>query len=151
MRIGAPPGLHPMTDITQVATVFVPVADQDRALAFYRDVLGFDLRVDFVYGDGIRWVEMAPPGGTYALALVPPGEGAGTSGDVTHCALLTTDIVADHAALLAAGADVDAQIATRGTPRSGLRSADVSVPDPVPRQFCFRDPDGNRFLVVGPD
>jgi catechol 2,3-dioxygenase-like lactoylglutathione lyase family enzyme len=36
--------------ITQVATVFVPVSDQDRALEFYVDRLGFEKRVDFSYG-----------------------------------------------------------------------------------------------------
>jgi hypothetical protein len=48
----------------------------------------------------------------------------------------------------ARGVDVDAEIARAGTPRSGLVSAEVSVEDPVPAQFFFRDPDGNRFLIV---
>jgi catechol 2,3-dioxygenase-like lactoylglutathione lyase family enzyme len=39
------------TCITQVATVFVPVSDQDRALEFYLDKLGFEKRVDFSYGE----------------------------------------------------------------------------------------------------
>jgi hypothetical protein len=42
------------TFITQVATVFVPVSDQDRALAFYLDKLGFEKRVDFSYGETQR-------------------------------------------------------------------------------------------------
>lgn len=50
------------TRITQVGTVFVPVTDQDRALEFYLDKLGFEKRGDFEYGDGSRWVEVAPPG-----------------------------------------------------------------------------------------
>ncbi len=38
------------TALIQVATVFVPVEDQDEAIAFYRDVLGFEQRVDFTHG-----------------------------------------------------------------------------------------------------
>jgi catechol 2,3-dioxygenase-like lactoylglutathione lyase family enzyme len=47
------------TCIGQVATVFVPVADQDRALRFYIDKLGFKKRADFAYGNGSRWIEMS--------------------------------------------------------------------------------------------
>lgn len=137
-----------MTTLRQVATVFVPVADQDRALAFYVDKLGFEKRGDFAYGHGSRWVEVAPPGSTYALALVPPSEGRSARSDAAHCALSTDDIDAVHAALRAKGVDVDAEVARGGTRRPGLLSIDVTVPDPVPPQFFFRDVDGNRFLVV---
>jgi catechol 2,3-dioxygenase-like lactoylglutathione lyase family enzyme len=136
------------TSISEVGTVFVPVSDQDRALAFYVDRLGFEKRADFAYGGGGRWVEVAPPGAANALALVPPNEGRATAGDETHCALATTDIDADHAALRSRGVDVDAEIGGAGTPRAGLISASATIPDPVPRQFSFRDPDGNRFLLV---
>jgi catechol 2,3-dioxygenase-like lactoylglutathione lyase family enzyme len=145
------PGSTGTTRIRQVATVFVPVADQERALAFYRDRLGFEARVDFEYGDGLRWVEVAPPGSTFAIALVPPGEGTAAGGDQAHCALLSEDIEADHAGLRDRGVDVDEQIGRTGTSRPGLLSVDVTVPDPVPAQFFFRDLDGNRFLVVQPD
>jgi catechol 2,3-dioxygenase-like lactoylglutathione lyase family enzyme len=46
---------------------------------------------------------------------------------------------------------VDAEIARTGKRRSGLISVEATVPDPVPSQFFFRDPDGNRFLIVQPD
>jgi catechol 2,3-dioxygenase-like lactoylglutathione lyase family enzyme len=136
------------TRITQVGTVFVPVSDQDRARAFYTERLGFELRGDWAYGGGRRWVEVAPPGGTVALALVPPDEGESAGGDVTRCALASADIEADHAALRERGVDVDAVIGREGTSRPGLVSDAVTVPDPAPPQFGLRDPDGNRFLVV---
>jgi len=138
------------TRINQVGAVFVPVDDQDRALEFYLDTLGFEKRADFFYGDGIRWVEVAPPGAANSIALVPRGEGTSIGGDETYCAFATEDIEADHATLLAGGVDVDAEIARKGTPRPGLVSLDVTVPDPVPPQFFFRDLDGNRFLIVDP-
>jgi catechol 2,3-dioxygenase-like lactoylglutathione lyase family enzyme len=138
------------TRITEVGTVFVPVTDQERALAFYVGVLGFEKRVDFVYGkEGIRWVEVAPPGAANSISLVPPGEGSPIAGDEAHCAFATADIEADHALLHARGADVD-EIARTGSRRSGLISLAASVGDPVPAQCFFRDPDGNRFLLVQP-
>ncbi len=138
------------TRITQVGTVFVPVADQDRALQFYVDRLGFEKRGDFPYGEGSRWVEVAPPGSAMAIALVPPSEGEWTAGDEARCAFATDDIEADHATLRGRGVDVDAEIARTGTSRSGLVSVEVTIPDPLPAQFFFRDLDGNRLLIVEP-
>ena len=136
--------------LKQVATVFVPVADQERALRFYVDALGFEKRVDFVYGGGVRWVEVAPPGSTLALALVPPGEGQAAPSNMTRCAFVTDDADATHAALRAAGASVDPIVGRTGTSRRGLASTTVALADPQPAQFCFCDPDGNRFLAVEP-
>ena len=47
------------TLINQVGAVFVPVADQDRALGFYLDTLGFEKRADFTYGRDSRWERAA--------------------------------------------------------------------------------------------
>jgi catechol 2,3-dioxygenase-like lactoylglutathione lyase family enzyme len=136
--------------ITQVGTVFVPVSDQERALGFYVDTLGFEKRGDFAYGDGARWVEVAPPGSAIAIALVPPTEGEPDTNDVAHCAFATDDIDAEHARLREREVDVDEEIGRAGSRRAGLVSIEASVGDPVPPQFFFRDPDGNRFLVVEP-
>ena len=138
------------TRINQVGAVFVPVSDQDRALALYVERLGFEKRVDFSYGGGIRWIEVAPPGAANSIALVPSGEGAAPGGDAAHCAFATDDIEADHAALRERGVDVDAEIARAGNSRPGLVGLDATVPDPVPAQFFFRDSEGNRFLIVQP-
>ncbi len=139
------------THISQVGALFVPVVDLDRSLEFYVEKLGFEKRVDFIYGGHHRWVEVAPPGAANTIALVPPSEGESAGGDVARCAFATADIEADHATLRARGVDVDAEIARTGTPRSGLVSTEVTVEDPVPAQFFARDPDGNRFLIVQPD
>ena len=50
------------TQISDIHTVTVPVSDQDRALAFYVDQLGFEKRMDVSYGQGQRWIEVAPAG-----------------------------------------------------------------------------------------
>jgi len=139
------------TRISQVGAVFVPVADQDRALEFYLDKLGFEKRADFPYGGGSRWIEVAPRGAANTIALVPPSEGGSAGGDETHCAFATEDIEADHATLRARGVEVDAEIARTGKRRSGIVSIEATVGDPVPPQFFFRDIDGNRFLIVEPD
>jgi predicted enzyme related to lactoylglutathione lyase len=139
-----------MTQIKQVGTVFVPVTDQDRALTFYLEKLGFEKRGDFTYGEGARWIEVAPPGSTIAIALVSRSEGESAGAGETLCAFSTEDIDADHERLRARGVDVDAEIGRKGGSRPGLVSAHVTVKDPMPPQFSFRDPDGNRFLIVEP-
>ena len=121
------------TQITQVGTVIVPVSDQDRALEFYLEKLGFEKRTDVPYGDGERWVDVAPPGAATTIALVPPREGE-SAGIETHVGFTTEDADADHARLLAQGVDVDEAVMRMG--------------DPVPPMFFFRDPDGNTFLIV---
>ena len=63
------------TRITEVGRVIVPVSDQDRAIDFYVGQLGFEKRADTPYGDGARWIELAPPGGSTAIAVVLPREG----------------------------------------------------------------------------
>ena len=60
------------THISQVGTVMVPVSDQDQAIAFYTEKLGLELRADTPFGNGDRWVEVAPAGAATTLALVTP-------------------------------------------------------------------------------
>jgi catechol 2,3-dioxygenase-like lactoylglutathione lyase family enzyme len=119
--------------ITSIATVIVPVSDQDKALDFYVDTLGFEKRTDIAYGSGERWLEVAPPGAATTIAIVPPREGDPV-GVNTRVAFTTDDIDADHANLQTRGVDTDPEIMRMG--------------DPVPPMFFFRDPDGNNFLIV---
>lgn len=121
------------THITQLGTVIVPVSDQDRALEFYLDKLGFEKRVDVPFGRGDRWVEVGPAGAETTIALIPPREGDPIGVD-TRVAFSTEDIDADHAGLKAKGVDVDGEVMRMG--------------DPVPPMFFFRDGDGNTLLIV---
>jgi catechol 2,3-dioxygenase-like lactoylglutathione lyase family enzyme len=121
------------TRITHVGTVIIPVSDQDRALEFYLDALGFEKRADIPYGAGDRWVEVAPPGAATSLALVPPREGEPVGID-THVGFTTEDADSDHANLRARGVEADEAVMRMG--------------GPVPPMFFFRDPDRNRFLIV---
>jgi catechol 2,3-dioxygenase-like lactoylglutathione lyase family enzyme len=118
--------------ITDIHTVGVPVSDQSRSLDFYIEKLGFETRLDAPFGEG-HWLEVAPPGATTSIALVQTAHGA-TAGVDTGIRLSTADAEADHAALLAGGVDADAEIMRMG--------------ESVPPMFTFRDPDGNRLVVV---
>jgi catechol 2,3-dioxygenase-like lactoylglutathione lyase family enzyme len=56
--------------IEGVQVVSVPVSDQDEARAFYIDTLGFELRTENSFGEGMRWIEVAPKDTTTSLTLV---------------------------------------------------------------------------------
>lgn len=120
------------TQISDIHTITVPVSDQDRSLAFYVDKLGFETRLDVSYGQGQRWIEVAPAGAATTLALPP--QGSVTPGVDTGIRLTTLDAEADHARLRERGIDVDAEILRFG--------------EGVPPMFSLRDPDGNTLYVV---
>jgi catechol 2,3-dioxygenase-like lactoylglutathione lyase family enzyme len=138
---------QPLPPILNVGTVFVPVANQARALSFYTDTLGLEKRFDFEYGGGQRWIEVAPSGSAHRIALVPNTEGSPRAWLSTYCALEVENAEVTHAALKSRGVRVS-DIAGQGTERTGLFTDDVVVKNPVPPQFYLHDPDGNRFLVV---
>jgi catechol 2,3-dioxygenase-like lactoylglutathione lyase family enzyme len=120
--------------ISKIGTVIVTVSDQDRALEFYVEKLGFEKRADVPFGGDNRWLEVAPSGAETTIAIVPPRPGTTAGGTQTGIALSTSDVDADHADLQALGVDVDAEVSRMG--------------DPVPPMFWLRDPDGNSLLVV---
>lgn len=115
--------------IRHIAIVSVPVSDPDRALAFYRDQLAFEVVRDNPMGPDRRWIEVAPPGAKTSLALVtwfekmPPGSVQGLVVD-------TADVDASHAALTAAGVEI-----------SGVEDA------PWGRFAVLSDPDGNGLVL----
>ncbi len=118
------------THITGVRTVSIPVDDQDVALHFYLDVLGFTKLRDAATPDGGRWIEVAPGSESVVLTLEPAVP------DVTRGAIgirfITDDAEAAHAAMKAAGVEADDILRWPG----------------VPAMFAFRDPDGNAFSVT---
>lgn len=121
------------TQIRQLGTVMVPVSDQDRALEFYTEKLGFEKRADIPFGRGDRWVEVAPAGADTTIALVLPREGESV-GIQTRVGFASDDVDGDHAKLRERGVDADAEVMRMG--------------DPVPPMFFFSDQDGNRYMIV---
>jgi catechol 2,3-dioxygenase-like lactoylglutathione lyase family enzyme len=123
-------------NLSQVGRVCVTVSDTDRSIDFYTHTLGFEKVVDVPMGEAMRWVEVALPGTVTTIALAPPPQGEDAGGTQTGICLDTSDVDADHAALKAAGVDVDEQVSRWG--------------DPVPPMFWLRDPDGNSLIIVQP-
>ena len=122
------------TTISNIGVAMFVVSDQDAAIAFYTDKLGFELRADVRFGehDEGRWVEVAPPGSTARLALNPPMGGARPGGG--SIGVEAADVPGEHARLRAIdGIDVDAQI--------------TRIPG-APVMFMLRDPDANHVVVV---
>jgi lactoylglutathione lyase len=132
-----PPDMTAHTDtpttVTNIGVAMFTVADQDAALAFYTEKLGFEVRGDTRFGENgeYRWLEVAPPGSRARLALNPPMGGTPGGGGI---GVETGDVLGEHARLSALGGiDLD--------------------PEPVrtpgaPLLFMLRDPDGNHIAVV---
>jgi catechol 2,3-dioxygenase-like lactoylglutathione lyase family enzyme len=121
--------------------IVVPVSDVDRALAFYRDGVGFGLDVDHRAGDDFRVVQLTPPGSACSVTLMRNVESAGT--------LQGLHLVVD---------DIDAarsELVDRGTETSEIFHFESGrqVPGPDPQRadygsfLTFADPDGNSWMV----
>ena len=121
--------------------VVVPVADIDRAKAFYADKLGFAVDHDTVINENVRVVQLTPPGsgcsvviGKGAVPEMPPGSLKGLQ-------LVVPDIKQAHAELVARGVEVSDVQVLGENPRP--------VPDPLDNVgfVFFSDPDGNGWAV----
>lgn len=116
--------------VAGVSIVSVPVSDQDRACAFYVDVLGMEVVADQPMGNGIRWVQLRPPHGDCTLTLVTwfPSMPAGS---LKGLVLRVDDIEAAAARLHERGV----------TTAAGIENA------PWGRFVQIDDPDGNGLLL----
>jgi len=119
------------TKVMDVGGVAVRVSDQDRALRFYVDTLGFAVLLDVPTGGGGRWLQIVAPGGRIPIALVPVGDGIAAGGE-TGITFATSDAAADHATLVGSGVDADELLRWPG----------------VPTMFAFRDQDGNQLKIM---
>jgi catechol 2,3-dioxygenase-like lactoylglutathione lyase family enzyme len=119
------------TSVTSIGVAMFTVADQDAALAFYTEKLGYEVRADIRYAEdgSARWLEVAPPGSAARLALNPPmnDEPGGSAIGVE-----TPDVDGEYARLKELGVDVDEPFSPPG----------------APKMFQVRDPDGNHMWVV---
>src|SRR4051812_26060222 len=100
------------TTVSNIGVAMFTVSDQDAAIAFYTQKLGFELRSDTPFGEKgeMRWVEVAPPGSSTRLALNPPmfDQPGGSSIGVE-----TADVAGEHKRLKAIGGiDVDPELNT---------------------------------------
>jgi catechol 2,3-dioxygenase-like lactoylglutathione lyase family enzyme len=129
--------------------VLIPVADVDRAKAFYMDNVGFSLHVDHRAGDDFRVVQLDPPGSGCSIA-VGTGITDAAPGSTRGLHLVVSDIVAARTELVGRGVDVS-EIRHLG--------AEGWAPDVDPEHqkynsFAdFADLDGNTWVLqeVRPD
>ena len=123
--------------------VLVPVSDVDRAKAFYTEVLGFHLDVDFSPRDDFRLVQLTPPGSACSITIgigltdAAPGSYRGTH-------LVVTDIDAARDELVRRGVDIS-EIRHMG-PGGWEPGTDPEHTDYA--TFAdFADPDGNTWVL----
>ena len=132
-------------DIT-IHSSFLPQDDPEAALAFYRDTLGFELRMDVGYG-GMRWLTVGPadqPG--TSIVLHPPGVDPGITDDERRT---ITEMMAKgtYATIVLANTDLDDTF-------ERVQAGDAEVvqePTEQPygiRDCAFRDPAGNLVRIM---
>ena len=120
--------------ISRIHSTTVIVTDQDRALDFFIDTLGFEKMADVPMGADMRWVTVRPAGSNMELALGTPSWFSGrTPGGPTGISLVSTDIDAEFAALTAKG------VRFKGP---------VEMMPWGSKATWFSDPDGNEFFLV---
>ena len=124
---------------------FLPHTDPDESLAFYRDVLGFEVRLDVGYG-GMRWITVGPadqPG--TSIVLHPPAVDPGITDDERRT-IVEMMAKGTYAGILLATRDLDGTFAR-------LQAGDAEVvqePTEQPygvRDCAFRDPAGNLIRI----
>lgn len=130
-----------MTSKFRLELVVVPVADVDRAKAFYVDRAGFNCDVDFAPNEHFRVVQLTPPGSTCSITLMKNPEAAGT---IKGLHLVVDDMAAAVAELSGRGVSVSEPVHyVDGTPTPG--------PDPTGADYGtfsgFTDPDGTEWVL----
>jgi len=128
--------------ISRLGSVPVFVSDQDRALAFYRDKLGFEVVFDQRYGPELRWVTVARKKGETEIVLFCPlpaivgeryDEVKDRIGTWTGIVFITEDIEAAHKTMRERGVEFRTSPTRQGW--GGIEA-------------IFFDPDGNSFHLV---
>ncbi|WP_413316813.1 glyoxalase superfamily protein [Agrococcus sp. 1P02AA] len=113
----------------RIELIFVPVSDTDRAKAFYGEQLGWSIDIDARVEEGLRFVQVTPPGSACSIAF---GEGLteDAPGSLRNVQVVVADAEAARAELLAAG----------------IEASEVD-PQAWGRFVTFSDPDGNRWTL----
>lgn len=125
----------------EVATI--PVSDVDRARDFYSEKLGFNVDIDMAIGEGVRLVQLTPPGSACSIHL-----GKETTdmkpGDLDGVFLVVTDVRKARERLVERGVDVgDFQVFDEGEYRPARDDENLDYVGCV----FLGDPDGNRWCI----
>jgi catechol 2,3-dioxygenase-like lactoylglutathione lyase family enzyme len=131
-------------DIT-IHSSFLPHTDPDASLAFYRDVLGFEVRLDVGY-EGMRWITVGPAGQPdTAVVLHPPTASPGLS-DEDKRAILELMAKGSFFGVNLATSDLDGTFATLEAAGAEVVQEPTDQPYGV-RDCAFRDPAGNMIRM----
>ncbi|GHJ39195.1 VOC family protein [Streptomyces sp. TS71-3] len=131
-------------DIT-IHSSFLPHTDPDASVAFYRDILGFEVRLDVGKG-AMRWITVGPAGrpGT-SIVLEPPVADPGT-GDDERRTVLEMMAKGTYARVILATADLDATFARVRAGGAEVVQEPTDQPYGI-RDCAFRDPAGNMIRI----
>lgn len=125
----------------KIEVVTIPVSNVESARDFYAQKLGFNVDIDMAVGDGVRLVQLTPPGSACSIHLSKPGMETGT---VDGVFLVVPDVIAARAELAERGVEVgEIQVFDDGAYRPAQEGESL---DNVGCVF-FEDPDGNRWTV----
>src|SRR5262245_50354836 len=123
----------------------LPVTDIDRALIFYAERVGFTLDVDYRPTPGFRVVQLTPPGSGCSIQLIA----ADSPGRIHHLHLVTTDLAAERARLIARGVAVG-EVRHKEPVETWAGGWSRGL-DPQRRNYAsfadFADPDGNSWTL----
>lgn len=119
--------------ITHIHSTTIAVADQDAALDFYVNTLGWQKAMDSMFGEGMRWLTVAPPGATTQLVLAHASWAGKAPGGPTGISLIAPDIDATYETLAQRGVKFKEPVSTMPW---GARAT------------WFSDIDGNEFYLI---
>lgn len=117
--------------ITNVKFVSIPTSDQDRALKFWTEQVGFTLMSDQPFSDEQRWIELAVGSSQTRFVLFTPEGQADRIGSFFNGALACDDVEATH----------------RQLSERGVEFASPPEKQPWGTFAIFKDPDGNQFVL----
>ncbi|MEU7846494.1 VOC family protein [Micromonospora parva] len=131
-------------DIT-IHSSFLPHTDPEASLAFYRDVLGFEVRLDVGY-EGMRWITVGPVGQpSTAIVLHPPTANPGIT-DEERRTILELMAKGSYFGVNLATTDLDATFAKLEASDAEVVQEPTEQPYGV-RDCAFRDPAGNMIRI----
>ncbi|HSU36319.1 MAG TPA: VOC family protein [Propionibacteriaceae bacterium] len=131
-------------DIT-IQSSFLPHSDPEASVAFYRDALGFEVRLDVGYG-GMRWITVGPVDQPdTSVVLYPPGADPGTTEDERRT---VAEMMAKgtYATIVLSTNDVDSTFERLQATGAEVVQEPIDQPYGV-RDCAFRDPAGNQIRI----
>ena len=134
-------------DITIHAS-FLPHEDPDATIAFYRDTLGFEIRMDVEYG-GLHWITVGSPDQPdTAIVLYPPAATPGITDDERRT-IAEMMAKGTYATIVLAAKDVDGTF--EQVQATGAEVVQEPTDQPYGVRDCsFRDPSGNLLRIQEP-